>query len=167
MTVADRIAVMDHGKLIQVATPSEIYEQPNSKYVADFIGDINLIEGKVTSVDTAKKLVSVKASSLDKAVVIESDQVVKAGDQVWVAVRPEKVRISLEEPKAGDANIVPGTVYDIGYLGDASIYHVKIPTGQNVRTVVANTTRLVERPISWEDKVWLWWPRDAGVLLTQ
>ncbi len=88
MTVADRIAVMDHGKLIQVATPSEIYEQPNSKYVADFIGDINLIEGKVHSVDAAKKLVSVAANGLDKPVVIESDAAVRAGDQVWVAVRP-------------------------------------------------------------------------------
>ncbi len=167
MTVADRIAVMDHGKLIQVATPSEIYEQPNSKYVADFIGDINLIEGKVRSVDAATKTVSVAANGLDKPVVIESDAVVKAGDQVWVAVRPEKVRISLDEPKTSDANVLPGSVYDIGYLGDASVYHVKIPTGQNIRTVVANVTRLVERPISWEDKVWLWWPRDAGVLLTR
>jgi putrescine transport system ATP-binding protein len=167
MTVADRIAVMDHGKLIQVATPSEIYEQPNSKYVADFIGDINLIEGKVQSVDAGKKLVSVDANGLDKPVVIESDAAVRSGDQVWVAVRPEKVRISHDQPSAGDANVIPGSVYDIGYLGDASVYHVKIPTGQNVRTVVANVTRLVERPISWEDKVWLWWPRDAGVLLTR
>jgi putrescine transport system ATP-binding protein len=167
MTVADRIAVMDHGKLIQVATPSEIYEQPNSKYVADFIGDINLIEGKVASVDAVKNLVSVKSNGLDKAVVIESDHPVKAGDQVWVAVRPEKVRISLDQPKESDANVIAGSVYDIGYLGDASIYHVKIPTGQNIRTVVANVTRLVERPITWEDKIWLWWPRDAGVLLTR
>jgi putrescine transport system ATP-binding protein len=167
MTVADRIAVMDHGKLIQVATPSEIYEQPNSKYVADFIGDINLIEGKVQSVDAARKLVSVSANGLDKPLAIESDQTVKAGDQVWVAVRPEKVRISLEQPKEVDANVVPGSVFDIGYLGDASIYHVKIPTGRSIRTLVANITRLVERPISWEDKVWLWWPRDAGVLLTR
>jgi putrescine transport system ATP-binding protein len=77
------------------------------------------------------------------------------------------VRISLEQPKEVDANVVPGSVFDIGYLGDASIYHVKIPTGRSIRTLVANITRLVERPISWEDKVWLWWPRDAGVLLTR
>ncbi|MEZ5924335.1 MAG: ABC transporter ATP-binding protein [Hyphomicrobiaceae bacterium] len=167
MTVADRIAVMDHGKLIQVAMPSEIYEQPNSKYVADFIGDINLIEGKVTSVDAAKKVVQVAANGLDRPVAVESDAVVRAGDQVWIAVRPEKVRISLDQPKATDANVIAGSVYDIGYVGDASIYHVKIPTGQNIRSVVANVTRLVERPISWEDKVWLWWPQDAGVLLTR
>jgi putrescine transport system ATP-binding protein len=167
MTVADRIAVMDHGKLIQVATPSEIYEQPNSKYVADFIGDINLIEGKVASVDSSKKLVSIKANGLDTPITVESDQVMRSGDQVWVAIRPEKMRILLDQPKESDGNVLAGSVYDIGYLGDASVYHVKIPTGQNVRSVVANVTRLVERPISWEDKVWLWWPRDASVLLTR
>ena len=167
MTVADRIAVMDHGKLIQVATPSEIYEQPNSKYVADFIGDINLIEGKVASLEAGTKLVNVAVSALEKPLTIETDQAVRPGDQVWVAIRPEKVRISLDAPKAADANVVPGSVYDIGYLGDASIYHVKAASGHNLRTLVANVTRLVERPISWEDKVWLWWPRDAAVLLTR
>ncbi|MFO1172703.1 MAG: ABC transporter ATP-binding protein [Hyphomicrobiaceae bacterium] len=167
MTVADRIAVMDHGKLVQVATPSEIYEQPNSKYVADFIGDINLIEGRVASVDAAKKLVSVAVSGLDQPLLVETDQEVSKGGQAWLAVRPEKVRISLDAPKEPGVNVLPGSVYDIGYLGDASIYHVKAANGQNVRTLVANVTRLVERPITWEDKVWLSWPRDASVLLTR
>ena len=89
------------------------------------------------------------------------------GGQVWLAVRPEKVRISLDAPKEPGVNVLPGSVYDIGYLGDASIYHVKAANGQNVRTLVANVTRLVERPITWEDKVWLSWPRDASVLLTR
>lgn len=164
MTVADRIAVMDHGKLIQVAGPSEIYEQPNSRYVADFIGDVNLMEGKVTSI--AAGGFTIAASSPKVALDVADDAATAVGATVWLAVRPEKVRIAHEPPPDTTANAVAGTVWDIAYVGDVSIYHVKLDCGSTIRATVANVERTVERPIGWEDRVWLSWPRNAGVVLT-
>jgi putrescine transport system ATP-binding protein len=163
MTVADRIGVMDHGKLIQVATPSEIYEHPKNRYVADFIGNINLIEGRVTNSDAT--LLRIEAAGM-QPMESNSDTVAPKGTQVWLAMRPEKIRISHDRPADTTINVTEGEVYDIAYVGDLSIYHVKLPTGAIIRASVANTTRLVERPISWEDKVWLSWSRDASVVLT-
>jgi putrescine transport system ATP-binding protein len=165
MTIADRIAVMNQGKMVQIATPAEIYEQPNSRYVADFIGDVNLIEGKLKAVEGSA--VTMACESLGAT--IETEQAlpgVRPGGDVWFAIRPEKVRISHEAPPAGSVNVVEGTVWDIGYLGDVSVYRVKLPNGTIVKSTIANVTRLVERPITWEDKVYLSWPRDAGVVLT-
>jgi len=165
MTVADRIAVMNHGRIIQVATPAEIYEQPNSRYVADFIGDINLLEGRINS--TYDRTVRMECAGT--GAVVEVDQAMEAqkDDAAWFAIRPEKVSISLDPPAEGAVNTVSGEVWDIGYLGDVSIYHVRLPTGATVKSTVTNRTRLVERPITWDDKVWLSWQRDGGVVLTQ
>jgi putrescine transport system ATP-binding protein len=165
MTVADRIAVMDHGKIIQVATPSEVYEQPNSRYVADFIGDINLLEGRVAS--SAAGAVKLDCVGTGATVEVDQDLTAAAGDAAWFAVRPEKVAISLDHPPNGAVNAVEGEVWDIGYLGDVSVYHVRLPTGATVKSTVTNRTRLVERPITWDDKVWLSWARDGGVVLTK
>ncbi len=166
MTVADRIAVMDKGKLVQVSTPTELYEQPNNKYVADFIGDINLIEGHIAATDGAGNI-KLEGTGLSSPIDVHSDTKVSKGDKVWLALRPEKIRVSLDPPANGTANSVEGSVYDIGYLGDTSVYHVKLPSGATIRTLTANTTRLVERPIGWDDKVWLSWSRDSAVLLTK
>ena len=164
MTVADRIAVMDHGKLIQVAGPSEIYEQPNSRYVADFIGDINIVEGKVASIEGTT--IRVEASAPKVSLVVEDDEPTGVGATVWVAVRPEKVRIAHDAPADASINAVQGTVWDIAYVGDVSVYHVKLDDGLTLRATVANVSRTVERPIGWEDRVWLTWSRSAGVVLT-
>jgi putrescine transport system ATP-binding protein len=166
MTVADRIAVMDKGHLIQVSTPTELYEQPSCKYVADFIGDINIIEGNVSASDGAGN-VTVQGKVVPSSFDVQTDTKVNNGDNVWLALRPEKLRISLDAPTNGTANSLEGEVYDIGYLGDTSVYHVKLPSGEFIKAMTTNTTRLVERPISWEDKVWLTWGRDSGVLLTK
>jgi putrescine transport system ATP-binding protein len=164
MTVADRIAVMDHGKLIQVAPPSEIYEQPNSRYVADFIGDINLIEGRVTRCEEG--VVHLEASSPKVSLEMVDPVATVVGATAWLAVRPEKVRISHEAPPEIGCNAVQGVVWDIAYIGDVSIYHVKLDCGATIRATVANVDRTVERPIGWEDRVWLSWSRHAGVVLT-
>jgi len=165
MTVADRIAVMDRGKIIQVATPAEIYEQPNSRYVADFIGDINILEGRIAAgADGVARLECVAAGAT-----VETRQSLdgRPGDQAWFAIRPEKVRISREPPENPGVNAVSGEVWDIGYLGDVSIYHVRLASGATIKATITNTTRLVERPISWEDKVWMTWSVDGGIVLTK
>lgn len=165
MTVSDRIAVMNHGVIAQIGTASQIYEQPASRYVADFVGDINLIDGKVTGVDGG--LATLKATGADATIVAEvAAGKVSAGDDACFAIRPEKVQISLQAPPAGTPNVLSGEVWDIGYLGDISVYRVRLDSGAIVKATVANLTRIVERPITWEDKVFLTWPADAGVILT-
>ena len=166
MTVADRIAVMDHGRIVQIATPAEIYEQPNSRYVADFIGDINLLEGHVASVENG--LIRFDCAGAGSVIEVAQELAASPGDHAWFAVRPEKVAITPVRPgEAPPPNSVEGAVWDIGYLGDVSIYHVRLPTGAVVKATTTNATRLVERPITWDDKVWLSWARDGGMVLTR
>ncbi|MEO0384542.1 MAG: ABC transporter ATP-binding protein [Pseudomonadota bacterium] len=174
MTVADRIAVMNQGVFEQIAPPSQIYEEPRSRYVAGFIGDINILEGTVsTSLDGA----TFAGPDLEAPVAVEGEGLVSG--PAALAIRPEKLRIALDEPGDADGMTkITGRVWDIGYLGDVSIFHVRLsdeicegePTDPSVpviRATIANTTRLVERPIAWNDKVWLSWDKSAGVVLTQ
>jgi len=165
MTVADRIAVMDRGKIIQIATPAEIYEQPNSRYVADFIGDINLLEGKIS--ESGTEIVALECAANGVRVEAAHQAAVPVGSDAWFAIRPEKVHISIDPPATPGVNAVSGEVWDIGYLGDVSVYHVRLPTGATMKATITNATRLVERPITWEDKVWLSWTQDSGVMLTR
>jgi putrescine transport system ATP-binding protein len=164
MTVADRIAVMDKGRIIQVATPSEIYEQPNSRYVASFIGDVNMFEGR--TVPTENGMTRIECGALGMAIESEGGHKPGAGEEAWFAVRPEKVRLTSEAPADADGvNAVAGEVWDIAYLGDMSIFHVKLANGQVMTATRANVSRIVDRPIGWDDKVWLSWDRNAGVVL--
>ena len=164
MTVADRIAVMDHGRIVQVATPSEIYERRIPVSSPDFIGDINLIEAKITAV--ADDVTRLRAISLPLDLEVSYATQASVGDAVWFAIRPEKISIRADKP-AATANAIAGDVWDIAYLGDVSNYHCRIGEGETLRTTVANATRLVERPISWDDSIWLSWSADAGIILAR
>lgn len=175
MTVADRIAVMNHGTFEQIAPPATIYEEPASRYVASFIGDINLLEGGLQRNGTSAEFIS---DVVGGPIAVDAASDVAAGPAA-LAIRPEKLRISMDEPPADPAiGRVSGTVWDIAYMGDVSIFHVRLadeacegdPADDNVpilRATVANTTRLVERPIAWDDKVWLSWDASAGVVLAR
>ena len=163
MTVADRIAVMDQGRLIQVASPAEVYEEPATRYVASFIGDINLIEAAVERAGDGQAVLNASAPAATIRTSWEGSAA--SGTELAFAIRPEKVRISLDAPEDRSVNAVEGEVWDIAYLGDFSLYLVKTAEGPVIRASVANTTRLVERPISWDDRVWLTWSEDAGVVL--
>jgi putrescine transport system ATP-binding protein len=163
MTMAHRIGVMNHSRLVQVATPSEIYEQPNSRWVAEFIGDVNLIEGRVVSSSAQETIVT----ALDgQRLRVSQGTNSGAGATVWIALRPEKIRIATERPADTAENCVGGRVADIGYLGDVSTYKVRLAGGTVMKATVANATRLIERSIGWEDEVWLSWTPSAGVVLT-
>jgi putrescine transport system ATP-binding protein len=164
MTVADRIAVMDRGRLIQVAAPAEIYEQPNSRWVAEFIGDVNLIEGRVVEVGAPGTTIASAAAGLLRAT---SSAAAPPGDTVWVALRPEKIRIAHEAPPTAGENCVEGEVWNVGYLGDVSIYKLRLDNGFVMQAAVANMTRLVERPIGLGDRVWLAWAPEAAMVLTR
>ena len=164
MTVADRIAVMDHGKVVQVATPAEIYEQPNSRWVAEFVGDVNLIEGGIVSTGADATVIAGAGGRRFRAAPMSE---AKPGARVWLALRPEKVRIATTPPAENRENCLSGRVWDIGYLGDVSIYKVRLDDGNLMKASVANATRLSERPIGWDGHVWLSWTHEAGVVLAR
>ncbi len=161
MTVASRVAVMDEGRIIQVATPAQIYEAPNSVYVADFIGDVNIISGRAKP--TGDKVATQWAESQPDILGTTTTQF-DAGQEIHFAIRPEKVAISTEEPQDA-ANKLQGKVLDIAYLGNISTYHVELPTGHVIKAQTANTRRLSRRQITWEDPVWISFTDTAGVLL--
>ncbi len=164
MTVSSRIAVMDHGRIVQVATPTEIYEFPNSRYVADFIGNVNIFEGRVAS-DGAEGI-EIETKDTGCRVQAAHGLDVPLGATVWVAIRPEKLDISREPPAATDRNCMVGEVWDIGYLGNQSIFHVKLDGERMVTATQANRERAVSRQITWEDRVYLTWEPHASVVLS-
>ena len=163
MTVASRVAVMDEGRLIQVATPDRIYENPNSVYVADFIGEVNLIEGRA---EPAGAHLLIHWAEGQPPITGTPTQDFEPGQRVHFAIRPEKVTISAERPEDA-ANAVQGRVHDIAYLGNISTYHVELPTGHIIKAQTANTRRISRRSFTWEDPVWLSWTATAGVLLAE
>lgn len=162
MTVADRIAVMDHGKVVQVAPPMEIYERPLNRYVADFLGDIDLIEGRVTK--AAKGVVHLETES-GVALQVESDDAPASGSTAWFAVRPEKFSISKKPPSAA-SNLLHGEVWDVAYMGGMTIYKVKLDDGGFAKAMVMNREISANHQITWEDQVWLTCPPNAARLLT-
>ncbi|MGL6208884.1 MAG: ABC transporter ATP-binding protein [Paracoccaceae bacterium] len=162
MTVASRIAVMHRGNLVQVATPLDIYEFPNSRFVADFIGEVNIIEG--TSRRTGLGGYDVVWSDRLAPLSATSVKEMSDGDACWLAVRPEKVRVSKDRP-TGAANALAGTVIDIAYLGDVSGYRVQVEGGPVLMAQMTNRRRDAADHFDWGDGVWLSWDADAAVLL--
>ncbi len=162
MTMADRIAVMSHGNVIQVATPAEIYEAPNSRFVADFIGDVNIFDGNVTAARDGVVEIAVAEGS---AIRVASSSVPAEGSKVGFAIRPEKLRLSRTAPANPAVNAAPGVVWDIGYLGDMTVFHVRLANGKVVKTSSLNAARSVEDPLAYDEEVWISFDEDAGVLL--
>lgn len=164
MTVASRIAVMDEGRVIQVDTPGRIYETPNSVYVADFIGDVNLIEGTASPLPDG--LAQINWRDGLPPIRGTAAEPVTTGGTATLAIRPEKIAIAREKPE-GRNNVVPGRVHDIGYLGNISTYHVRLADDTIVKAQVANQRRLSRRDFTWEDEVWLSWSDTAGIVLVR
>ncbi len=162
MTVASRVAVMDEGELIQVATPSAIYEAPNCVYVADFIGDVNIIEGAAHR--AGDKHYTVHWADGQAPLKAASDKTFSPAQNAFLAIRPEKVLVTAERP-ADAENTIQGRIHDIAYLGNISTYHVEVAGGRMLKAQTANTRRIENRGFTWENRVWLSWDSTAGVLL--
>ena len=163
MTVSTRMAIMDRGRAVQIGTPGEIYEYPNSLYVSQFLGDVNIFEGRVF--EASKDHTTVRSPDVGCDIYADRGLDAVPGQEVYAAIRPEKIDIAKAPPSETRFNCISGIVYDIGYLGNISVYYVRLPTGTKVKVTAANRSRLVERPISWEDRVWLSWPASASVIL--
>ncbi|SLN49399.1 Spermidine/putrescine import ATP-binding protein PotA [Roseivivax jejudonensis] len=160
MTVASRVAVMNEGRLVQVATPPVIYEQPNSTYVADFLGNVTIIEGRARRSEDGYTLDWAEGQPPLK---VRSGLDVQEGARAFMAIRPEKVEIHRNRPE--DDNVLRGKVIDIGYLGNLSTYHVEMPDGRIIRAQNFNTERDTRQPFTWDDEVWINWTAACGVLL--
>ncbi|MBI1407060.1 MAG: polyamine ABC transporter ATP-binding protein [Caulobacter sp.] len=163
MVMADRIAVMREGRIAQIGRPEEVYETPANRYVAEFLGDVNLFDARVSQIDHPMARLEA-AESLEGFFVLDDD-CPAAGSAVSLAVRPEKMRISLEAPPQGTHNVLAGEIWDIGYTGDWTNYIVELPGERLIRVARANASRFVERPIGWDDKVYVTFDPDAGVVL--
>jgi len=164
MTMADRIAILDKGEVMQVATPAEIYEAPGSRFVADFVGSVNLFEGRLTGVANGAATID-GGNGLVISTEVPPDA--PAGGAVWFAIRPEKVRVSAAQPESIATNAIQGEVYDIAYLGDMTIYHVRLDDGRIVRASAMNSARVTEDALTWNDRAWISFRPDAGVVLTR
>jgi putrescine transport system ATP-binding protein len=163
MTLADRIAVMDKGIIRQIGAPAEIYEHPQSRFVADFIGSTNMFDGEVMG--KSKQHLRVHVPQLGVEILAVASKEFAVGQKVSVAVRPEKISISQGKPKS--ANVLQGVVKDLGYFGKDSLYRIEIPGGAKVSVNNVNATRTRESLAKWDDKVWLSFDPAAVILLTE
>ena len=163
MALSSRIAVMNRGQTVQVDTPARIYEFPQNRFVADFIGTTNLFEGQVTACESG--LITVHSEESGGELFIDDMGRFSLGQRVWVALRPEKIRIGRQPPTDARVNRLKGTVWELGYLGNRSTYRIKTETGKIVTVFLQNERRESELSIDWSDEVWLSWNPNGAVLL--
>jgi putrescine transport system ATP-binding protein len=166
MTLASRIGVMNRGEIVQIGTPTEIYEFPMTKFVADFIGSVNMFEGLL--VEDLPDRARIQSDELGGLIYIDHGISSAPGAIVWTAVRPEKINILRAPPENTAENCVRGVVKEIAYMGDLSIYLVKIDSGKTVRVTLPNVERLSDdERILWDENVWLSWHASSPVVVTQ
>ena len=163
MTLATRIGVMNQGRIVQVGTPREIYEYPGTRFVADFIGNVNLFEGRLLEDEPGHVLID--APELGAPIFVGHGISSAPGARVWAAIRPEKIHLT-REPPAGTNNRASGIVKDIAYMGDASIYLVQLDSGRVVRVTQPNSFRQADDQLAWDERVWIGWHESSCVVLT-
>jgi putrescine transport system ATP-binding protein len=160
MTMANRIAVMSKGRVQQVGSPEEVYEHPTNRFVADFIGNVNLFEGRL-SIDENDRCAAVTGIG---EIHVGHGVTGTLNMPVGIAVRPEKIEISKQRPDVG-VNVFTGKVKEIAYFGSYNTYIVVASDGSRVKITEANTSRQDLSNITWEDDVYFWWGDTAGVVL--
>ncbi len=188
MTMSTRMAIMEEGRIRQIGVPHDIYEFPNSRYVAEFIGTMNVFDGVVVA-DEPDHVV-IDAPDAGGQLYITHTAAMPLGAQVSVAIRPEKIMISSIPPEeyqneatqeentavedrpdilkvesSSKRNCAKGIVREIGYLGDMSIYHIELESGKRVQAAMTNLLRLTDRDVKWDDEVYLYWRAENGIVL--
>ena len=162
MTMAGRIAVMSEGRFLQVGAPGDIYETPATRFVADFIGNVNLMDGTL-DVDEADHCI---IGSADCRHYVGHGITGVVGMPVTVALRPEKIHLSRHKP-GDDFNSVAGTIKEMAYFGSFTVYHLELPSGARLKGSMANVQRHRDDEFTWGDAVWAHWSRSSHVVLTQ
>jgi putrescine transport system ATP-binding protein len=171
MTLSTRMGVMNQGRIVQVGTPTQIYESPGTRFIADFIGSVNLFEGQVLgdSPDPAR----IRCAELGCVISIDRPLAAARAATVWAAVRPEKISMSRTppagsgEPHPDAENLARGRVRGIAYLGDASVYLVALDSGREVRVTLPNSARDAAQRIGQDEVVYLSWQASSPVVLTE
>ncbi|MBD3894179.1 polyamine ABC transporter ATP-binding protein [Hydrogenophaga sp.] len=161
MTMANRIAVMSKGRVLQVGTPEEIYEYPANRFVADFIGNVNLLEGRLSVDEVDRCAIDTGVGEIHVGHGVSGT----LNMPVALAVRPEKIEISKRRPDQAGPNLFQGRVREIAYVGSYNSYIVVTSDGTRVKITEANTSRQEHSEITWEDEVYFWWSTGAGVVL--
>lgn len=172
MTMSTRMAIMKEGRIRQIGVPHDVYEFPNSRYVAEFIGSVNVFDGIV--IEEEPDHVVIKAPQLDCDLYVTHAGAVPVGGHVAVAIRPEKIVITKNPPqeradqsKDGvHRNATKGIICEIGYLGDMSIYHIQLESGKTVQAALTNSNRFADNLLAWDDVVYLHWQPESGIVLT-
>ena len=162
MTMASRVAVMSEGKVLQVGRPQEVYEYPNCRFVADFVGNINMFDGTLQDNDASSCTIQTPLGLVE----VGHGVSVAEGMPISVAVRPEKIRISLQRPERARPNVFSGKVVEIAYLGDVNTYIVHTPEGVKIKITDINSMHDSEGEITWDDEVFFWWNPQFAVVLT-
>jgi len=163
MTLASRIGVMNKGQIVQVGTPTDIYEFPNSRFVADFIGSVNMFEGKL--IEDEPGYVRIRCPELEHVVYVSHGISAPPEATVSVAIRPEKIELTRADPGTTE-NRSQGTVQDIAYMGDMSVYLVRLPSGRVLRVTLPNIERHADERIVRGESVYLSWQPSSPVVLT-
>jgi putrescine transport system ATP-binding protein len=163
MTLATRIGVMEAGRIVQIGTPKDIYEYPNCKYVAEFIGNINVFQGQM--IEDEPDHVRIATPEMEGTIYVNHGVSAASDAVVWAAVRPEKIQLSIEPPQQQD-NVTRGVVKEIAYMGDMSIYLVQLSTGKMMRVTQPNAYRHAD-DITWDQQVYLHWHASSPVVLIE
>jgi putrescine transport system ATP-binding protein len=164
MTLASRIGVMNQGYIAQVGTPHEIYEFPSSRFVAEFIGNVNMFEGRI--VEDEPDHVTISSTELGGQIYVGHGVSAAPDALVWAAIRPEKMVLSREVPES-ESNRATGVIKEIAYMGDMSIYLVQLESGKTVRVTQPNAFRRAEERFTWDDRVWVSWNESSCVVVTE
>jgi len=164
MTLSTRIGLMNHGEIVQVGTPSEMYEYPNSRFVSEFIGSVTMFEGKL--IEDEPSYVRIETDDLEAPIYVDHGVSSAPGATVWAAIRPEKIQISREKPADSD-NWGSGVVRDIAYMGDVSVYLIRLDSGKIVRVTQPNVYRHAEDRVTWDERVYVHWHATSPVVVTK
>jgi len=163
MTLSTRIGVMNHGVIVQTDEPHDVYEYPNSRFVAEFIGSVNLFEGEV--IEDEPDTVRIKSEEAGATLYINHGISCAPNQIVHVALRPEKIKISHDKPEQ-EENCIHGVIEEIAYMGSLSVFKVRLASGKEVRVTQPNFNRHMGERFTWDDKVFLSWDVDSSVVLT-
>jgi putrescine transport system ATP-binding protein len=170
MTLSTRIAVMNEGRLEQVGTPGEVYEYPANRFVADFVGNVNLLQAVVA--EAGDGVLTLDCPDLGGRVSARTDLLAGAAQQAapgeprWLALRPEKILISKERPDDGGRTVLRGVVHDLGYFGNLSVYRVELSTGRILQVSAQNRVRSARKTVEWDDEVFVSWDFGSAVVLS-
>jgi len=162
MTLSTRIGVMDHGRIVQIDTPKNVYEFPSNKFVAEFIGSVNLFSGRL--VEDERDHIRVACDELERSIMVDHGISAAPNAHVWVAIRPEKIQMVIERPRIAE-NWTEGVVQDVAYMGNSSVYLIRIASGKVLRVTRPNVSRH-DDSITWNQTVYLQWDGASPVVVT-